>query len=473
MEQNFSLNSLRKMCSEADHRDASLSAGQRVRALAKMAASVDVDQDVEPRCYFRAGLEMERLADGYLRQGGLENAFVLYTKFITLFVEKLPAHKDYQHCRVPEKHVIMKKLQEVAFCRKDELQKRLEYKYGREHAHFLQVQEASAGRRGPSDEERRGPLEAERERVAAMRRSQLATEQFAYFEELLTCQEAANRRGEAAGHQPIGDGVGLAGAVPNRTARPPVSRSASTLHAAYGVGAEHLRRTLLPRTLTSRFLLLADRNSARGIETCGVLCGRLQRDALAVTHVVVPKQSAGPDFCAMEDVEELFGFQDKHQLLTLGWIHTHPTQTVFLSSVDLHTHAAYQLMLAEAIAIVCAPKHDRFRNKCQATKKNSAAIIVEVRTGSISALLAPPRLVRPRSQTQGFCLPSSSCLLEITASAASDTRTTSDLDAWDFRRRTWRAWRARLRVRAGWRPGGRLPAVVTQKRATTAGPLGG
>ncbi|XP_061561244.1 AMSH-like protease isoform X1 [Phycodurus eques] len=411
MEQNFSLNSLRKMCSEGDHRDASLSAGQRVRALAKMAASVDVDQDVEPRCYFRAGLEMERLADGYLRQGGLENAFVLYTKFITLFVEKLPAHKDYQHCRVPEKHVIMKKLQEVAFCRKDELQKRLEYKYGKEHAHFLQVQEASAGRRGPLDEERRGPLEAERERVAAMHRSQLATEQFAYFEEQLTCQEAAKRRGEVAGHQqldwpevlprpwckpnirldercanhdnrtarlsrqPIGDGVGLVGAVPNRTTRPPVSHSAATLHAAYGVGAEHLRRTLLPRTLTSRFLLLADRNSARGIETCGVLCGRLQRDALAVTHVVVPKQSAGPDFCAMEDVEELFGFQDKHQLLTLGWIHTHPTQTVFLSSVDLHTHAAYQLMLAEAIAIVCAPKHNRvgvFRLTCVGMSEVSA-----------------------------------------------------------------------------------------------------
>lgn len=36
---------------------------------------------------------------------------------------------------------------------------------------------------------------------------------------------------------------------------------------------------------------------------------------------------------------------------------THPTQTAFLSSVDLHTHCSYQLMLPEAIAIVCAPKH--------------------------------------------------------------------------------------------------------------------
>lgn len=35
---------------------------------------------------------------------------------------------------------------------------------------------------------------------------------------------------------------------------------------------------------------------------------------------------------------------------------THPTQTAFLSSVDLHTHCSYQMMLPEAIAIVCSPK---------------------------------------------------------------------------------------------------------------------
>lgn len=30
-----------------------------------------------------------------------------------------------------------------------------------------------------------------------------------------------------------------------------------------------------------------------------------------------------------------------------------------MSSVDLHTHCSYQLMLPEAIAIVCAPSHDK------------------------------------------------------------------------------------------------------------------
>lgn len=45
------------------------------------------------------------------------------------------------------------------------------------------------------------------------------------------------------------------------------------------------------------------------------------RDEFLLTHVVVPKQSAGPDYCDMENVEELFSFQDQHNLLTLGWIH--------------------------------------------------------------------------------------------------------------------------------------------------------
>lgn len=39
---------------------------------------------------------------------------------------------------------------------------------------------------------------------------------------------------------------------------------------------------------------------------------------------------------------------------------THPTQTAFLSSVDLHTHCSYQMMMPEAIAIVCSPKFNEW-----------------------------------------------------------------------------------------------------------------
>jgi len=70
---------------------------------------------------------------------------------------------------------------------------------------------------------------------------------------------------------------------------------------------------------------------------------------------MVPKQSGTSETCAANNEEELAFEQERLELITVGWIHTHPSQRSFLSSVDLHTHAPYQKMLPEAIAIVVAP----------------------------------------------------------------------------------------------------------------------
>ena len=42
---------------------------------------------------------------------------------------------------------------------------------------------------------------------------------------------------------------------------------------------------------------------------------------LRLTHLIIPKQSATPDSCTTECEEELFDVQDKHDVITLGWIH--------------------------------------------------------------------------------------------------------------------------------------------------------
>eukprot|EP00128_Syssomonas_multiformis_P014389 Colp12_sorted_trinity150504_noHs@33951 len=83
----------------------------------------------------------------------------------------------------------------------------------------------------------------------------------------------------------------------------------------------------------------------------------MAHDVLHVTHLLVPKQEGTSDSCTTTDEEQLFAYQHSHDLLTLGWVHTHPSQTCFMSSLDLHTHCGYQLMLPEAVAIVCAPRH--------------------------------------------------------------------------------------------------------------------
>lgn len=116
-----------------------------------------------------------------------------------------------------------------------------------------------------------------------------------------------------------------------------------------------LRLVRIPQSIVSQFLSLATENTRKNLETCGVLAGKLAHDQFTITTLIMPKQTSTSDTVAMLNEEEIFEVQDRRELLTLGWIHTHPTQQCFMSSVDLHTHFPYQLLIAEAIAIVVAP----------------------------------------------------------------------------------------------------------------------
>lgn len=69
------------------------------------------------------------------------------------------------------------------------------------------------------------------------------------------------------------------------------------------------------------FLLLAYKNTTNNKETCGVLAGKLERNKLLVTHLLIPKQTGSPDSCATHNEEDIFDYQDQHNLITLGWIH--------------------------------------------------------------------------------------------------------------------------------------------------------
>ena len=78
--------------------------------------------------------------------------------------------------------------------------------------------------------------------------------------------------------------------------------------------------------------------------------------ALAVTHLIVPKQRGLPDSTEMLAEDELIEAYTTNDVIQLGWIHTHPSQDAFLSSVDLHTHLGYQQLLPESVAVVVAPR---------------------------------------------------------------------------------------------------------------------
>ncbi|KAJ7299396.1 hypothetical protein O6H91_Y236700 [Diphasiastrum complanatum] len=107
--------------------------------------------------------------------------------------------------------------------------------------------------------------------------------------------------------------------------------------------------------MMEEFLQVAKLNTQKNLETCGVLSGYLEKGIFHVTTLIIPKQESTSDSCQTVNEEEIFDIQDKRSLFQLGWIHTHPSQSCFMSSIDLHTHYSYQIMLQEAIAIVMAP----------------------------------------------------------------------------------------------------------------------
>ncbi|XP_016480715.2 AMSH-like ubiquitin thioesterase 3 [Nicotiana tabacum] len=120
-------------------------------------------------------------------------------------------------------------------------------------------------------------------------------------------------------------------------------------------GSNSYQHLHVPVRLMEDFLRLARENTAKNLETCAVLAGSLRNRVFHITTLIVPKQESTSDSCSTLNEEEIFEVQDKLSLFPLGWIHTHPSQTCFMSSVDLHTHYSYQIMLPEAIAIVMAP----------------------------------------------------------------------------------------------------------------------
>ncbi|KAK2636486.1 hypothetical protein Ddye_031278 [Dipteronia dyeriana] len=107
--------------------------------------------------------------------------------------------------------------------------------------------------------------------------------------------------------------------------------------------------------LIEDFLDLAKENTDKDLETCGVLGAFLENNTFYVTTLIIPKQDSTSGSCQAINEEDVFTIQNERSLFPVGWIHTHPSQSCFMSSVDLHTHFSYQVMVPEAFAIVVAP----------------------------------------------------------------------------------------------------------------------
>uniref|UniRef100_A0A672SL80 STAM-binding protein-like A n=1 Tax=Sinocyclocheilus grahami TaxID=75366 RepID=A0A672SL80_SINGR len=357
-----------------DHADVSLTPDERVRALTKKGMAVEMNEAVPLRRYFRSGLEVIRMAHVYAEEGNTEHAFVLYNKYITLFIEKLPKHPEYKLCGIPEKKETLRKLKETAFPQAEQLKKHLLRRYEKEYAEFISKKRAEA-QALERELSRQRELEAERHRVANMQRRQLEQEQFSRFEEMIRQQDRQHEFNTPAPHQD--DGLLIPGiqgpplpylesptppqspqyhsanhstpSAPSSAAPPTVDRSLKPGHLTTLV--DGLRQIAVPAELCSKFLRLANNNTIRAVETCGILCSMELRQ---FGRCLKKYQTGYPALVQWMHTVVLLVIQMSQSLRLTP--QTHPTQTAFLSSVDLHTHCSYQMMLPESIAIVCSPK---------------------------------------------------------------------------------------------------------------------
>ncbi|KAH0877133.1 hypothetical protein HID58_064527, partial [Brassica napus] len=116
-----------------------------------------------------------------------------------------------------------------------------------------------------------------------------------------------------------------------------------------------LRDVHISERLMEDFTELARENTDKDLETCGTLAAFLERGVFYVTTLIIPKQESTANSCQAMNEVDVFSIQNERELYPVGWIHTHPSQGCFMSSVDLHTHYSYQVMVPEAFAIVVAP----------------------------------------------------------------------------------------------------------------------
>lgn len=349
----------------------SIPPNDRVKKLSNPPVSIDVNLPLKR--YFRSGLEVLRQADSYFDSQDYEKCYQYYMKYITLYFEQIPTHPEYKSVLAADKKDIKQKLNEV-FSKAEAIKVKLTEKYQAEHEAYLVEKERqdrekqkllkqqAENKRKLSTSERRplgGPA-LHQDRIEALDRTYAQVKQapllpdniYPSFDSLMS--DLPTRITAGAKPDPPSS-QSLVSSVPSfdraqKPSMPPQSKD-------FGQ-SDFLRPVVIPAQLLSSFQSLAQRNTERNVETCGILAGRLVQSELHITHLLVPKQAGTADSCITHHEEEIFACQDKFNLITLGWIHTHPSQTAFLSSVDLHTHCSYQLMMPEAIAIVCAPKHN-------------------------------------------------------------------------------------------------------------------
>merc|ERR1719219_2091463 len=94
------------------------------------------------------------MADTYMEEEYYEKAYILYLKYLTLFIEKIREHPQFKSVTPAEKSRAMKTLKAV-MPRSEELKKLLKAQYEAEYGDYLQMLEMERQRQAEFAEEQR------------------------------------------------------------------------------------------------------------------------------------------------------------------------------------------------------------------------------------------------------------------------------------------------------------------------------
>ncbi|KAJ7827962.1 Mov34-domain-containing protein [Mycena olivaceomarginata] len=100
-------------------------------------------------------------------------------------------------------------------------------------------------------------------------------------------------------------------------------------------------------------LSITSANTPRNLETCGLWLGREvvrtdTKSRYVVETLLIPKEHATSNTCAMDEEEGVLRFTEARGLITLGWVNNaHPSQSCVM-------YASLQRRLPESFAVVCA-----------------------------------------------------------------------------------------------------------------------
>lgn len=258
--------------------------------------------------YYRSGNELYRMGKIYMAEGNLENAYILFMRFLTLFVEKVREHPKIKEVPADIKKSNKEHMMEI-MALTEKLKAKLLDRYKKEYEQFLKDQEIE--RKRAIEEAKRKELEDAKNKTSKSMTPASnvinlmpSAPDFADLDEIVYPNDFPTDPGDSK----FGLLPGNKPPAFDRTTKPSISLMEGALRTLY-----------IPNDTMQQFLDVAKSNTLKNIETCGILCGKLSQHTLFITHIILPKQSGTSDSCNTMNEEEIFDIQDQLQLITLGW----------------------------------------------------------------------------------------------------------------------------------------------------------